>query len=202
MVCYNKSYEVIPDRITNHSSQTCSGPSRTSSTSESPLTVAPVNLGVSHTPISLTLTALSRPRQSWRRRASTAASSESTTLVNRAADPRATGLTVVGDTRVTTTGPTAAAGSSRASVTMTLADSRGVAATRSPSEESKLRRSGHQIALFIRLQKMHWTVLEKAVEHGTTATRIAIKILVAECRIGRGLPKPMDVFSWVWRSVK
>lgn len=40
---------------------------------------------------------------------------------------------------------------------------------------------------------MHWTVPEKAVEYGTTVTRIAVESLV-ECMIGRGLLKLVDVF--------
>jgi hypothetical protein len=102
MVSDKKSNDTTSESITNEFSQTCSGPSRTSSTLESPSTVVPVNLGVSHTPTSLTSRALSRPRRSWRRRACTAVSSESTTLVKWPPDPRATGLTVVADTRVVT----------------------------------------------------------------------------------------------------
>lgn len=137
MVGYHEINDFIPECITNEFSQTCSGLSRTSSTSESLSTVVPVNLGVSHTPTSSTPRAPSRPRKSWSRRASTAVSSESTTLVNRAAHPRATGPTAVAGMRAT--GLTVVAGTRGATVIATPADMRGVAVTRSPSEESKLR---------------------------------------------------------------
>jgi hypothetical protein len=138
MVGYHQSNDFIPAHITNEILQTYSGLSRTSSTSESPSTVVPVNPGVSHTPTSSTSRAPLRPRRFWSRRASTAASSESTTPVSRAAQPRATGPTAVAGTKAT--GLTVVtAGTKGATVTVTLADTRGVAATRSPSEESKLR---------------------------------------------------------------
>jgi hypothetical protein len=141
MVSDKKSNDTTSESITNEFSQTCSGPSRTSSTLESPSTVVPVNLGVSHTPTSLTSRALSRPRRSWRRRACTAVSSESTTLVKWPPDPRATGLTVVADTRVVTgltvvadtrvvTGLTVVVTDTRGvTAAVTLANTRGVAVT-------------------------------------------------------------------------
>ena len=70
-----------------------------------------------------------------------AVNSESTTLVNRAADPRATGLTAAAGTRAT--GPTAATGLTAATGTRatglttgpTVPGTRDAAVTRSPSEE-------------------------------------------------------------------
>jgi hypothetical protein len=129
MVSDKKSNDTTSESITNEFSQTCSGPSRTSSTLESPSTVVPVNLGVSHTPTSLTSRALSRPRRSWRRRACTAVSSESTTLVKWPPDPRATGLTVVADTRVVTGLTVVVTDTRGVTAAVTLANTRGVAVT-------------------------------------------------------------------------
>ena len=64
-----------------------------------------------------------------------AVNSESTTLVNRAADPRATGLTAAAGTRAT--GPTAVTGTRETGPTTgpTVPGTRGAVVTRSPSEE-------------------------------------------------------------------
>lgn len=97
MVGYHTRNDFGLESSTNKLSQTCSDRSRTSSTLESLSTAVLVNLGVSRTPTSSTSRALFVPRTSWRRRACTAVSSESTSLVKRVAGPMATGLTVVAD---------------------------------------------------------------------------------------------------------